>query len=634
MSQLAILLSAFALSVITTMVLMPWLLSLCHKHELTDTTDDRYHFKVPRLGGMVFAPAILMGLTLSIILRLANESISDTLKQSSFLIMIGITLVYLLSIIDDIFGMKKWQKEAVIIVTSMALPLVGLYINDLHGLFGIYSIGHAQGFILTVVVTILTVKGLKAMNNLDGLAASISIIPLLTFGIIFYVTGKYSYATVAFSMAGTLMVFLYYNIFGDARVGTKVYMGHAGHTIMSYCVVYLSLKYAMDNPAVMYDHADAILLPYSLLALPVFEYVRVLAKSWWMGLTERQRIDSYIQHILNRKGFTQLQVVGIILVGDTIIIAMNMLLHHVLKIGITWIILMNVAVYVLLLILVSKKMEAPRHEPQIQTDFSGYKGEKGLVSIIMPTWNSSKFVGESIESILSQTYDRWELIITDDFSGDDTLEILRGYAKRDPRIIIQTSERNGGAGVSRNRSIATARGQYIAFCDSDDRWVPEKLEKQLEFMKSKDVVLCFSPYYTCDERGQYLGYISAPARVSLFQMMSDNKMGFLTCIYDTDFFGKQPMPKQRKRQDYTLLLRLLKSSRYAYSVQEPLAHYRLHSANLSSNKISLLKYNAQTYTEVFGWRKAGSYLFLFTVFLPSYFMKRVKNILINVVRAA
>lgn len=250
----------------------------------------------------------------------------------------------------------------------------------------------------------------------------------------------------------------------------------------------------------------------------------------------------------------------------------------------------------------------------------------------MPTWNSARYVGESIESVLKQTYKNLELIITDDASSDNTPEILREYAKRDSRVRIILNRTNGGAGRSRNCSIQTARGQYIAFCDSDDRWDPAKLEKQINFMRSKDVALCFCPYYTCGEKNEYLGYVSAPRRVNLFQMMCDNKIGFLTAIYDTRPLGKHLMPSQRKRQDHALLLTLLKKCKYAYSVGEPLAHYRIHSGNMSANKMGLLRYNAKTYNSVFGWPIPLCWIFLFTFFMPTYFWKRIKNLFINISR--
>jgi len=123
----------------------------------------------------------------------------------------------------------------------------------------------------------------------------------------------------------------------------------------------------------------------------------------------------------------------------------------------------------------------------------------GLVSIITPSYNSSSFIAETIESILSQTYLNWELLITDDCSTDRSVEIIERYIQRDSRIKLFRLEKNCGAGVCRNRSISEAKGRFIAFCDSDDRWCPEKLEKQLAFMRGKDCALSYTSYMTCDE---------------------------------------------------------------------------------------------------------------------------------------
>ena len=118
----------------------------------------------------------------------------------------------------------------------------------------------------------------------------------------------------------------------------------------------------------------------------------------------------------------------------------------------------------------------------------------GLVSIITPSYNSSSFIAETIESILSQTYLNWELLITDDCSTDRSVEIIERYIQRDSRIKLFRLEKNCGAGVCRNRSISEAKGRFIAFCDSDDRWRPEKLEKQLAFMREKDCALSYTSY--------------------------------------------------------------------------------------------------------------------------------------------
>ena len=112
------------------------------------------------------------------------------------------------------------------------------------------------------------------------------------------------------------------------------------------------------------------------------------------------------------------------------------------------------------------------------------KTDFGLVSIIMPSYNSSKYIAKTIDSIINQSYTNWELLITDDCSTDNTCEIIKEYTAYNQRIKLFTFLENKGAGVARNKSIKEAKGRYIAFCDSDDRWKPEKLEVQLRFMKT------------------------------------------------------------------------------------------------------------------------------------------------------
>lgn len=633
MSPLLFHIVAFLGSAITAIIIMPWLLKLCRKWELTYESKD-HNFSIPRIGGMVLAPAAAIGLGLSLGIRSYYGTIGDTLKISTLFIMTGMMLIYILGIIDDIFHLSRWQRRLLTLFSSLAFPLCGLYINHLFGFLGFNEIGAVAGNIITVIATILTIKGLEALNDSDGLAGGLCLPPLIVYGAIFYNLGYYGYSTTTLAILGALLVYLYYNIFGDKRIGTKTYMGHAGSMILSFCIVYLSLKYAMVNPNVIAPHPDGLLLSFTLLIIPFFEYIRVWSISTWLGLTKEQRRELHIQHKLEAKGFTQLQTLGFILLADITFLVLNITLHHLAGLNLTWIVVVDIIIYTIWQMSTSRQKQHVASTYKLPEDFKDYQGKEGLVSVIMPTYNSADLVAESIESILSQTYKNLELIISDDCSSDNTMEILEEYAKQDSRIIIQRNERNGGAGVSRNNSIQRARGQYIAFCDSDDRWVPKKLEKQIAFMKAQDVVLCFSPYYTCDVNSQYLGYVSAPRRVNLFQMMCDNKMGFLTCIYDTKALGKHSMPKQRKRQDHAMLLNLLKECKFAYSVPEPLAHYRIHAGNMSGKKISLLKYNAHTYTEVFGWPKPLSYAFLFTFFLPTYFTKKAKNILLNMVRAA
>lgn len=252
-----------------------------------------------------------------------------------------------------------------------------------------------------------------------------------------------------------------------------------------------------------------------------------------------------------------------------------------------------------------------------------------LVSIVMPSYNCSQYVGASIDGILCQTYQNWELLITDDCSSDGTVEILKQYAEKDSRIRLFLMTDNMGAGYSRNRCISEARGRYIAFCDSDDVWLPEKLEKQLKFMEERQCCLAYSSYFTCDEDGEQNGIVIAPEQVTLADMKHDNKIGFLTSIYDTQLCPKQEMPVMRKRQDWAYLLRILQHCGTAYALSEPLAIYRMRHNSISRKKISLICYNAAVYSEVFGYSKFHAFAYLFTVFMPTFMWKRFVNALNN-----
>ena len=123
---------------------------------------------------------------------------------------------------------------------------------------------------------------------------------------------------------------------------------------------------------------------------------------------------------------------------------------------------------------------------------------EGLVSIITTLYDSGDFIGRTIESVLAQTYTNWEMLITDDCSTDDGPQIVESYAAKDPRIKLFRLDENGGPGVARNHSIANSQGQYIAFLDSDDTWMPDKLEKQLALMKEKGCGVVYASYLICD----------------------------------------------------------------------------------------------------------------------------------------
>lgn len=246
-----------------------------------------------------------------------------------------------------------------------------------------------------------------------------------------------------------------------------------------------------------------------------------------------------------------------------------------------------------------------------------------LVSIITPSYNCSQYIAETIESILAQTYTNWELLITDDCSTDNSRDIIQEYCEKDSRIKLFCLPHNGGAGVARNNSIKEAQGRYVAFCDSDDRWYPNKLEKQVAFMQRMHCGLSYTSYMTSNEEGELEGIVLCRKQETFATNKRDDKIGCLTAMYDTAIVGKVYMPLIRKRQDWGLMLNVLRKCNIAYGMKEPLAIYRLRENSISSDKLSLIKYNIGLYREVLGWTKVRATLFFFVVFLPSYFAKKI-----------
>ncbi len=237
-------------------------------------------------------------------------------------------------------------------------------------------------------------------------------------------------------------------------------------------------------------------------------------------------------------------------------------------------------------------------------------------------YKAEKYLADHLASVQAQTYDNWEHILVDDCSPDGSAALIKSFQERDQRIQYHRLEKNSGAGVARNKAIELAKGDYIAFLDSDDQWHPEKLEKQLSFMRENDYHFTFTDYDMVDEVGQKLSkYIKCKPLVTYKTALYKNPIGCLTAMYNVNFFGKQYMHSIRKRQDYALWLKLLKKVN-GHGLNECLASYRTGNESISANKLDLLKYEWKIYREVEGlsFFKSAFYLLSAVVLkLKSYF---------------
>ncbi len=223
-----------------------------------------------------------------------------------------------------------------------------------------------------------------------------------------------------------------------------------------------------------------------------------------------------------------------------------------------------------------------------------------LVSIIMPSYNTGKFLAETIDSVLAQTYQNWELIIVDDCSKDDTEEILGKYLQ-DSRISFVKNEVNSGAAVSRNRALRQAKGKWIAFLDSDDLWHPRKLEKQIQFMLTNGYDFSYTCYEEIDEASRPLGrLVTGPSRISKTGMFRYCWPGCLTVMYNAEAVGLVQIVDIKKNNDYAMWLKVCRKAA-CYLLNENLGRYRKRSGSISRHSYTtLIRWHYKLFREAEG----------------------------------
>ena len=214
-----------------------------------------------------------------------------------------------------------------------------------------------------------------------------------------------------------------------------------------------------------------------------------------------------------------------------------------------------------------------------------------MVSIIMPSYNTAKFIAESIDSVLAQTYTNWELIIVDDCSTDNTDDVVKPYLN-DTRISYLKNGKNSGAAVSRNRALREAKGKWIAFLDSDDLWYPQKLEKQLSFMIKNNYKFTFTDYLISYSKGTNDSYIYwGPKKVTKYLMYRYCYFSTITVMYDREYIGLIQIADIKKNNDYAMWLKIIQKSN-CYRLPEVLSIYCKHNNSISSgSKLKLIKYH-------------------------------------------
>ena len=248
-----------------------------------------------------------------------------------------------------------------------------------------------------------------------------------------------------------------------------------------------------------------------------------------------------------------------------------------------------------------------------------------LVSIVIPAYNVEDYILTTIDSVISQTYQNWELLIVDDASTDKTSELVESKARNDKRIRLLRQTENTGAAVARNVGIREAEGRYIAFLDADDWWYPSKLETQIRFMREHNCQFTFTAFEYADRSLNVTGVSHKPSKISYWGILAGNNIGTPGVVWDVAAVGKQYMPIMRMSEDWAMWILLIKKVGCAYAINTPLWKYRADRNFRITRKMSFLKYNYRVYLETVGASPILAVLLLIFLFIPNHILKRLYN---------
>ena len=226
---------------------------------------------------------------------------------------------------------------------------------------------------------------------------------------------------------------------------------------------------------------------------------------------------------------------------------------------------------------------------------------KPLVTIVTPSYNSEKYIAQTIASVRAQTYPNWEMVIVDDCSTDGTCSVIESFAAQDSRIILLKQDKNAGAGAARTRAVMEGHGRFVSYLDADDIWKPDKLEKQLSFMLSNGYDFSCTSYEVINDRGEKLNkQVHMMPKADYIGFLTNNLLQTVGIMVDTKTVDRNllRMPDLRRRQDAATWLQILKAGHPCYGLDEILAEYRRAEGSLSSNKFQAAKGVWKLYREI------------------------------------
>lgn len=340
------LIAAFLSAALITLIGLPLIIKACRYFEYFDFPDERkVHRKpVPRLGGLVFMPAAVVGLSIASWTRVLMGDEEFVFGVSTLAMTIGGLMIYLIGVIDDRYGMKAVHKFVIQTIAAFILPLCNLVITDLNGIFGLHEIPFAVGYVFTVMAILTIVNAINLIDGIDGLSSGLCILILLAYTIL--LRGNPAIAALDAAIVGSLVVFWCFNMFGKVG-GLKIFMGDAGSLFLGYVCAYMSIKSLMRPIAPVDCGEEQMLISITLLLIPVLDVMRVALQRRMTGHGIFEPDKTHIHHILMNAGLSMHATLACILSLFLLICGINYALWQC-NFPLPLVVLTDVAIYALI----------------------------------------------------------------------------------------------------------------------------------------------------------------------------------------------------------------------------------------------------------------------------------------------
>ena len=361
------LISGFLLSLVLGMMIVPKILLISYKKRLFDMPDSRkvHQIPVPRLGGISFFPVILMTLCFILGLRLYYGYPIEDLPANEFLFFaVGGMMLFLVGVADDLVGVGYRYKFLVQIVAALLIVWPGEWFNMLGGLFGIHELPMVLGVLFTLFVVVYITNAINLLDGIDGLASGLSCISLFVLGIICTVEGDKLYALLAFSTFGVIVPFWFYNVFGNAKRGHKLFMGDTGSLILGYIISLLVIHLSRVDTGIEEIGHSNMVLAFSTLIVPLFDVVRVVIHRIREKKNPFLPDKNHFHHKLLRTGMRPRGVMVSILCIALFFILLNWLMADAL--GMTWLLITDIILWTSLQLGINKGSRNHEKEKELK----------------------------------------------------------------------------------------------------------------------------------------------------------------------------------------------------------------------------------------------------------------------------